>query len=211
MLNRQVGAVKFDALKPFFLTIYQSSRSSLSTLPLSVPDLLPLNRNWQEKEVYKLSPVTPYRYDALSSIVQLGLQATTAGRFADALSLFKRLLHSILMTSTTKKSEVDEMIIWVKLAREYIIGLSLELCRKELSSNEGADNLKRCVELSAYFTHCQLDPKHVILSLNLAMAQAYKLKCFQSASVFVRRLLELGPDAQIVTRVIQSFYVIFIF
>jgi coatomer protein complex subunit alpha (xenin) len=37
---------------------------------------------------------------------------------------------------------------------------------------------------------------HKVLCLNVAMAAAYKLKCFHTAAVFARRILELGPPAQ---------------
>ena len=51
----------------------------------------------------------------------------------------------------------------------------------------------RSLELNAYFTHCNLQPSHLMLALKTAMASAYKAKNFINATSFARRLLEL-PD-----------------
>ncbi len=92
----------------------------------------------------------------------------------------------------------------IDVAREYILAMRLELTRKELS--DSPEDQKRSVELAAYFTHCRLQPVHTILGLRVAMVQAYKLRCFQSTSGFVQRLLELGPSPQIAQQVYFSFF-----
>ena len=51
----------------------------------------------------------------------------------------------------------------------------------------------RSTELSAYFTHCNLQPMHLLLALRAAMGTAFKNKNFIVAASFARRLLEL-PD-----------------
>ena len=51
------------------------------------------------------------------------------------------------------------------------------------------------LELAAYLTHCNLQPAHLLLSLNLAMSLAFKIKNFINAASFARRLLELGASA----------------
>merc|ERR1712127_1049127 len=48
-------------------------------------------------------------------------------------------------------------------------------------------------ELSAYFTHCNLQPTHLLLALRSAMGTSFKHKNFIVAASFARRLLEL-PD-----------------
>jgi coatomer subunit alpha len=75
----------------------------------------------------------------------------------------------------------------VNVAREYLIGLKMEILRKETADP------KRGVELAAYFTHCELQPAHLQIVLSVAMMAAYKAKNFDTASQFARRLLELGP------------------
>ncbi len=51
------------------------------------------------------------------------------------------------------------------------------------------------LELAAYLTHCNLQPAHLLLALNLAMSLAFKVKNFINAASFARRLLELGASA----------------
>ena len=65
----------------------------------------------------------------------------------------------------------------------------MEMKRKEPSTTP-----QRALELASYFTHCQIQPLHLQLTLNSAMTFSYKLKNFASAIQFARRLLELGPS-----------------
>lgn len=71
----------------------------------------------------------------------------------------------------------------------------MELYRKELPK-ETSEDQKRNVELAAYFTHCDLERPHLILTLRTAMNLAFKLKNYRSASSFGRRLLDLGPGME---------------
>ncbi len=92
--------------------------------------------------------------------------------------------------------------------REYILGLRLELARRSLpAESTDAKVLQRNVELASYFTHCQLQPGHLVLVLRLAMTTAYKANCFRTAAALIRRLLELGPPPQVqqVVRIIHKF------
>lgn len=74
------------------------------------------------------------------------------------------------------------------------MGLATEAERKDL----GAADPKRAVELAAYFTHCQLQPIHLVFALKAAMVQAFKLRNFGTAMGMARRLLEQGPPPQFV-------------
>mmetsp|Transcript_10077 Transcript_10077/g.32862 ORF Transcript_10077/g.32862 Transcript_10077/m.32862 type:complete len:146 (+) Transcript_10077:3451-3888(+) len=49
------------------------------------------------------------------------------------------------------------------------------------------------MELSAYFTHCNLQPAHLALALNLAMSQSFRGGNYIHAASYARRILEL-PD-----------------
>ena len=80
----------------------------------------------------------------------------------------------------------------VVTCREYNIALRIELKRKEIR-----DDPKRVAELAAYFTHCNLQPVHMALSLRSAMSIFFKLKNFDTCHHFCRRLLELNPGAKV--------------
>lgn len=74
----------------------------------------------------------------------------------------------------------------------------LDICREyttavRIKNNNVNSSGQRQMELSAYFTHCNLQPGHLALALSLAMTQAYKGGNFITAVAFARRVLEL-PD-----------------
>ena len=74
------------------------------------------------------------------------------------------------------------------ISREYITAVRLK-------SANAMENGVRQIELAAYLTHCNLQPAHLALTLNLAMSQAYKGGNFITAAAFARRILEL-PDGK---------------
>ena len=43
-------------------------------------------------------------------------------------------------------------------------------------SSDAGEDVQRSLELSAYFTHCNLQPAHLMLALKTAMAAAFKAK-----------------------------------
>jgi len=75
----------------------------------------------------------------------------------------------------------------------------METYRKDLPK-ESPNYAVRVAELAAYFTHCNMQPIHLMLSLRSAMTIHYKIKNFKTASSFARRLLELGPKEEIATQ-----------
>jgi hypothetical protein len=52
------------------------------------------------------------------------------------------------------------------------------------------------MELAAYLTHCNLQPLHMLISLRSAMSSAVKVKNFNTAASFSRRLMELNPKSE---------------
>lgn len=81
----------------------------------------------------------------------------------------------------------------VGICKEYVIALRCELKRKELRE----DDMARAAELAAYFTHCNLQPVHLALSLRSAMTIFFKLKNLATCAHFCRRLLELNPGQKV--------------
>jgi coatomer protein complex subunit alpha (xenin) len=85
--------------------------------------------------------------------------------------------------------------------REYILGLSLEIERRRIQAEEPT-NIKRQLELAAYFTHCGIRPADLTLALRLAMSLFTKQRNTATAAVFAQRLLDLPGQAD--QRVAQS-------
>lgn len=57
------------------------------------------------------------------------------------------------------------------------------------------------LQMAAYFTHCNLQPVHMVLVLRTALNLFFKLRNFKTASGFARRLLELGPNPGVAQQV----------
>jgi len=122
-----------------------------------------------------------------------GLQATTQGRFPEALVHFRRFLQ--LSAVSPIQGDPEQVI----QARNYIIGLLIETRRKELGDRP--DVAAAALDLSILFTRCALRPEHHLLSLRAALASAYKFAAYKTAAHLARRLVSLPagsvPDAVI--------------
>lgn len=88
----------------------------------------------------------------------------------------------------------------VTLCREYLLGVSIELERRRVAQEE-PDNVRRSLELAAYFTHCDMQPPHLQIALRSAIGVFAKANNHATAAKFARRLLELNPDPKIVAQV----------
>lgn len=88
----------------------------------------------------------------------------------------------------------------VTLCREYLLGVSVELERRRVAEEE-PDNVRRSLELAAYFTHCDMQPPHLQIALRSAIGVFAKANNHATAAKFARRLLDLNPDPKIVAQV----------
>eukprot|EP01113_Clastostelium_recurvatum_P048774 TRINITY_DN894_c0_g1_i4.p1 TRINITY_DN894_c0_g1~~TRINITY_DN894_c0_g1_i4.p1 ORF type:complete len:1261 (+),score=453.13 TRINITY_DN894_c0_g1_i4:106-3888(+) len=217
LLNQQVGAVNFAPLKPFFMSYLMASSVSLPTIP-GVPSIItPLNRNSADLANPKMRatalPMLPMTLNPLVERLKAAYRCTTEGKFGDAMTNFLYIMHALLFIVAENRQEVGEAKELLGLCREYVTGLRMELYRKELATGaapvasptapappKAGTEAVRQAELAAYFTHCNLQPPHLILSLRSAMNSAHKVKNYQNAASFAKRLLELNPSADYVTQ-----------
>lgn len=88
----------------------------------------------------------------------------------------------------------------VTLNREYLLGVSIELERRRVAQEE-PENVRRSLELAAYFTHCRLQPAHMQIALRSAIGVFAKANNHATSAKFARRLLDLNPDPKIVAQV----------
>jgi coatomer subunit alpha len=85
---------------------------------------------------------------------------------------------------TVLGTQIKELL---EVAREYKTAIRIKTAVAETAQ----DNAVRQIELSAYFTHCNLQPGHLLLALKMAMASAFKFQNYITAASFAQRLLEL--------------------
>ncbi|XP_076455879.1 coatomer subunit alpha-like [Babylonia areolata] len=196
LLHDQVGVVQFDQYKQLFLHTFSRSRTCYVGLP-SLPPLFGYpHRNWKEAGGRNGTPAVGLKLNMLVQQLQAAYQMTTSGKFVDAVDKFRYILLSVPLLVVESRQEIAEAQQLLEICREYILGLQMETKRKEMPKGS-LDEMKRQCEMAAYFTHCNLQPVHLILTLRTALNLFFKLKNFKTAASFARRLLELGPKPDV--------------
>lgn len=189
LLNRQIAVSDFAVVKESMMNCYLASMMSVPGVPGSASLSIPLLRNDSSGPPENDSlPRTPLKLSDMVAGIRNGYRFFQGGKFNDAKAAFATVLTQIPLVVTETKAEANEMKEMLTICREYITSI-----RIKGAMSEAAENPVRATELSAYFTHCQLLPVHLLLALRSAMGTAFKHKNFIVAAGFARRLLEL-PD-----------------
>lgn len=201
LLNDQIGVVNFEPLKPLSMWIWTRSKVAFPGLSYLESSLYSYpQRNWIDCGRKNGLPSLPLRLTELYQRLQAAYQLTHAGKFGEAIEKFRSLLWSIVYLVVDSEQDLSEAKQLLKICKEYILGLSLETERKAMPKDT-TEQQKRSCEMAAYFTHCQLQSVHTILTLRTAANLFFKLKNYKTASSFARRLLELGPKPDVAQQV----------
>lgn len=205
LLNNQYGVVEFGPYQSLFLNAYSRSRTSYACLP-NIPSSYGFpQRNWKDATPKTCAPAVGLHLAELVQRLQVCYQLTTAGKFVEAIEKLQAILLSVPLLVVDTRQDVAEAKQLIHICREYILGLKMETERKNLPKST-LEEQKRSCEMAAYFTHCNLQPVHQILTLRIAANIFFKLKNYKTAASFARRLLELGPKpehAQQVRKILQ--------
>ncbi|RDW73739.1 putative COP1-coatomer complex alpha chain [Coleophoma crateriformis] len=202
LLNRQLGAVNFEPLKPRFLEIYQASRTFLPASAGLSPLINYVRRTLDETDPRKVLPIIPRDIESLAAgDLQAGYSAVKANKLEDAQQIFRGILHALLVNAVSTSAEVEEAKKLITSASEYSVAMAIELSRRKLGSNDevtkSPEKLKRSLELSAYFTIPKLEVAHRQLALQTALKLAFTSKNYNSALSFANRMLANGGAAKI--------------
>jgi len=189
LLHRQVAAVNVAPLKDSATSLFIGSSGFLPGFPLA-----PSNRSYLFRETGKTSSGKPFpalalKVTALLDQLKQAYRAFTNAQFQECKEALDEILRSIPLISVSARTETNDLKELLDVSREYLIALRVKTAMGEA----GATDVGRGLELAAYFTHCNLQPSHLMLALKTAMASAFKNKNFINAAAFARRLLEL-PD-----------------
>ncbi|KAF7798456.1 hypothetical protein EIP86_009677 [Pleurotus ostreatoroseus] len=202
LLHRQFGVVNFAELKSLFLATYRSAHVYLSPTASLPPLELHLRRNPSESSPSRVLPVAVHTLASVRSELSEGFRAVSGNKLSEAQTVFRTALHTLLLVPVTSDSEAKEWRDTVTLCREYLLGVSIELEKRRIVQEE-PENVRRSLELAAYFTHCQMQPPHIQLALRSAISLFAKANNHATAAKFARRLLELNPDPKIVAQARQ--------
>ncbi|KAL6302657.1 coatomer WD associated region-domain-containing protein [Sparassis latifolia] len=202
LLNRQFGVVNFTLLKPLFLSIYRSSHAYYSPLASLPPLQLHLRRNPEEASPSRVLPIAVRSLQSIRAELSEGFRAVSGNKLLEAQAVFRSALRALLLVAVSSDAEAKEWRDAVTSSREYLLGVTLELERRRVAQEE-PDNVRRSLELAAYFTHCQLQPPHMQIALRSAISVFAKANNHVTAARFARRLLELNPDPKIIAQARQ--------
>merc|ERR1712156_1088995 len=196
LLHDQVGVVNFEKYKPLFMTNFIRSGTSFTALPM-LPSLTGYPQcNWKDAGPKQGLPAVGLKLNDLVQRLQSCYQLTTGGKFAEAIQKLRAILLSIPLLVVDTKQDEQEAIQLREICTNYLVGLTMETARKELPKSN-IEQQKRICEMAAYFTHCNLQPIHQILTLRTACNLFFKIKNFKTSGSFARRLLELGPKPEV--------------
>ncbi|KAJ1426745.1 vesicle coat complex COPI, alpha subunit [Ochromonadaceae sp. CCMP2298] len=188
LLNRQVAAVHLAPLREAATSLFIGASGYLPGFPLA-----PSNRSYLLREggasgaSGKPFPALTLKVTSLLDELKLAYRAFTSAQFAECKASLDKILRCILLVSVSARAETNDLKELLDVSREYLIALKVK------NAIGAGGDVPRGLELAAYFTHCNLQPSHLMLALKTAMASAFKNKNFINAASFARRLLEL-PD-----------------
>merc|ERR1712232_1003658 len=189
LLNRQIAASEFSVLHHNMIGCYICSMTSVPGIGGSGSIAMPLMRN--DTNGHPGNASLPRMYISVKNLVdgvKSGYRFFQGGKFNESKASFVSVLTQIPLVVTSDPKEQQQIKQMVTVCREYITAIRI----KGAMAEAGADPV-RATELSAYFTHCELIPGHLVLALRSAMGTAFKHKNYILATSFARRLLEL-PD-----------------
>lgn len=196
LLHEQIGVINFAPFRQLFLDSFAKSRTAYTPLPLTPPLFVYPHRAVLDSFSKTPYPAVLYKLSSLIDELQTCYQITTAGKFNDAVEKFRTLLLTVPLLVVDTKKDYTEAVELLRISKNYVLALQMEITRKDLPKSTIEEQLRVC-ELSAYFTHCELQPIHEILTLRSAVNLFFKMKNYKTAASFARRLLELGPRPEV--------------
>lgn len=192
LLNKQAGVVKFEPLRSRFMEIYQASKLTAPWFDEAKDTLTCYVRDADTFETDGKRVGLVPGLDQLDNLVQEGFKLFKANKLEQAIEMFRQTVYTVITLTVTNEDDEEKCQEVLSLCREYILGLQIELKRREL----GPADVKRNLELASYFASVDLQPAHRLNALQVAMTQAFKAKNYLLASHFAGEFLRIhssGP------------------
>lgn len=179
LLNRQIAAADVSKLRSHAIGAYLASRAYIPGVPLTSSIPTYLMRDADKKVGAHAMPAICLKTASLLESLKQAYRAFTGAQFSDCMADLDKILHTIPLVVVPTKSEVNDIKELIDVCREYKTAIRVKNAMGE------TEDPKRSLELAAYFTHCNLQPAHIMLALKTAMAAAFKSKVFLVCIHFV--------------------------
>ena len=89
-------------------------------------------------------PAVGLKLNTLVQRLQTAYQLTTQGKFQEAAERFRAILLSVPLLVVDNKQEVAEAQQLIEICREYIVGLQMELTRKDMPKGTLEEQKRLC-------------------------------------------------------------------
>ena len=90
------------------------------------------HRNWRDAGPKGGLPNCPIKLDDLVAQLQEAYKLTSKGKFPDAIDMMRRIILLATLTVVDTKARIQEAQELIRICKNYIVALSMELSRKEL-------------------------------------------------------------------------------
>lgn len=169
LLNRQIAASNVSVLKSNATGIFLGACGYMPGMSLVPSSKAFITREATSKDSKSL-PTLSLKLTPLLEDLKSAYRSFTAAQFAECEVYLENILHTIPLIVVQNKSESNDIKELLEVCREYITALRVKNAMGETT------DVSRSLELAAYFTHCNLQPAHLMLALKTAMASAFKNK-----------------------------------
>lgn len=193
-LNKQAGIVNFEVLRKYFIETYEGARTYTAATPCELPAIEGFIRSDADAEVDTDILPRLCTINVVTEKMNEGYKLFKANKLEEAIEIFREVIYRIIFLAINNDEDAETAKKTLEKAREYILGLTMELKRRSLVNGD----VKRSLELAAYFTRAKLAPSHRSNALQVAMSQNFKHKNFVQASYFAGEFLKIittGPRA----------------
>lgn len=185
LLNRQIGVVRFEPLKARFFDVYSGSKLAMPGHDGLAPLPYFVSRGTDNR-----LPFIP-GLDHLQPRLSEAFNQVKANQLELAVDSFREVLHTVVTLAVDTEGEEAEVRKVVETCKNYILAFSIELKRRALPK----EDVKRNLELAAYFTKPKLRAAHAVLPLRTAAVQASNAKNYSLASHFAAEYLKVDSNS----------------
>ena len=204
LLNRQIGVVNFEPLKPIFTEI--TVRSST---------FVPANINLPSIEVSVRANVlggddasesTSSRPAIADDVTELeenmlndAFKLFRTNKLTEALQKVQLTIHHAIFLVVPSRDDVAKVDELIETCQRYALALTIELARREQFGAPGAElseeDQRRNLDMAALFATSKMQDVHRTLALQNAMNVATRAKNTITAGEFAQRLLDIASTS----------------
>ncbi|KAK8881658.1 hypothetical protein M9Y10_004418 [Tritrichomonas musculus] len=196
-LQRTIALKNAEPLRDIFTEVYVSSNACIPTNFLNSYMITPLSVSLRNQPY----PSTPSQVSIVEELTKSALSFFSRGKFTDCRSACLSIMYRIAVSTCNTHEEEQKLRESLETARNYCLGVNLELKRKSeagnVSSSSEEDSVGRQIELATYLTYLKLIPSHIRLVLQSAMRVAAKGENYATCKPICQRLLDMAPPEKV--------------